>query len=98
MRFGNLVIYMDNVKRLSRMITGYENPDRDTDMPEKKIEGDINIGSDLSASTRVGNIRDNQEDAVLIMKHKDNQKYKMMVVADGLGRIRSWRKSKSYYS
>ncbi|MBR2705165.1 MAG: serine/threonine-protein phosphatase [Clostridia bacterium] len=85
MRFGNLVIYRDNVKRLCGMITGYTSPDRDPELPPKKVEGDISIGSDLSASTRIGKKRENQEDAVLIMKHKDNRNYKMMVVADGLG-------------
>ena len=85
MRFGNLVIYRDNVRRLCGMITGYTSPDRDPELPPKKTEGDINIGTDLSASTRIGKIRNNQEDAVLIMKHKTNRKYKMMVVADGVG-------------
>ena len=85
MRIGNLVIYRDNVKRLCSMITGYTSPDRDPDLPPKKVEGDISVDSDLGASTSIGKYRDNQEDAVLIMKHKANQKYKMMVVADGVG-------------
>lgn len=85
MRFGNLVIYKDNVRRLCGMITGYISPDRDPELPPKKVEGDINIGTDLLASTRIGNKRKNQEDAVLIMRHKSNPKYKMIVVADGVG-------------
>lgn len=85
MRFGNLVIYRDNVRKLCGMITGYTSPYRNPELPPKKVEGDISVGTDLSASTRIGNERDNQEDAVLIMKHKKNKKYKMMVVADGVG-------------
>lgn len=85
MRFGNLVIYRNNVKRLYRMVTGYTSPDRNPSFPPERVESDINMGTDLSASTRIGNERKNQEDAVLIMKHESNQKYKMMVVADGVG-------------
>ena len=93
MRFGNLVIYRDNVRRLCGMITGYTSPDRDPELPPKKVEGDISIGTDLSASTRIGNVRENQEDAVLIMKYKENRKYKMMVVADGVGGSESGEKA-----
>lgn len=93
MKIGNLVIYRDNVRRLCGMITGYTSPDRDPELPPKKVEGDINLGADLSASTRIGNIRENQEDAVLIMKHKKNSKYKMMVIADGVGGNESGEKA-----
>lgn len=85
MRFGNLVFFRNNLKRLSGMITGYVSPYRDPKLPPKRVEGDISLGDDLFASTRIGNKRTNQEDAVLIMRNGDDPKYKMMVVADGVG-------------
>jgi len=85
MRIGNFVLFNENVKRLSRMITGYQVKRNDADAPKKRVEGDISVGRDMNASTRIGTHRDNQEDAVLIMKYKENTKYKMMVVADGVG-------------
>ena len=85
MRFGNLVLFKHNLKRLSGMITGYVSPHRNPNLPPKRVEGDISVGEDLFASTRIGNRRKNQEDAVLIMRNSDNPKYKMMVVADGVG-------------
>ena len=84
MILGNFVIYRENIRKLYDMITGYGSQGRDTCI-QKKVEGDIKIDSDLSASTRIGKVKKNQEDAVLIMKHKSNQNYKMMVIADGVG-------------
>ena len=48
-------------------------------------EGDIELDDELSASTDIGKVRDNQEDAVLLIRDKDNPDLKMMVVADGIG-------------
>ena len=39
----------------------------------------------MQATTNIGKIRENQEDAILLIKDKKNPKFKMMVVADGLG-------------
>ena len=52
----------------------------------QEIEGDAHVGN-MHASTRIGNVRENQEDAVLIMQHPDPviDDFKMMVVADGMG-------------
>lgn len=93
MRYGNFKIFKPNLKKLSGMITGYVSPNRSPDLPQKKVEGDINLGDNMVASTRIGNCRKNQEDAVLIMKHRGNEKYKMMVVADGVGGKESGEKA-----
>ena len=50
-----------------------------------EVEGDINIGNDLYATTNIGKMRKNQEDAVLLIKDKENPDFKMLVVADGMG-------------
>lgn len=79
MNFGNIEICDENIRALSKEITG---------MGEKyhmDVEGNISIGDDMQASTQIGVMRHNQEDAVLLMKREDNEKYKMMVVADGMG-------------
>lgn len=83
MRIGNFVIFEKNIKKLSALISGYRSTEDEKN--SKSIEGDINIGTDLYASTRIGKERDNQEDAVAIMKFPTNEKYKMLVVADGVG-------------
>lgn len=51
----------------------------------KKIEGEIELGDDMFAATNIGKVRDNQEDAILLIKHKYNPKFKMIVLADGIG-------------
>ena len=51
----------------------------------KKVEGEIELGDNMFAATNIGKVRDNQEDAILLIKHKDNPKFKMMVLADGMG-------------
>ena len=48
-------------------------------------EGDIELGDELNASTDIGKVRNNQEDAVLLIRDKNNPDFKMMVVADGMG-------------
>ena len=82
LKIGNLIIYKENVERLSGMITGYNEQESGV---KKQTEGDINIGKEMSASTRIGPNRDNQEDAVLIMRRSENPKYKLLCVADGVG-------------
>lgn len=51
----------------------------------KKVEGNIELDEDLCAATDIGKRRENQEDAVLLIKDKDNPKFKMIAVADGVG-------------
>lgn len=46
---------------------------------------DYTIDDELFAVTDIGNARQNQEDSVLILTHPSNPKYKMLVVADGMG-------------
>lgn len=46
---------------------------------------DYKVGKDLYASTDIGNVRQNQEDSVIILQHPKNPDFKMLVVADGAG-------------
>lgn len=48
-------------------------------------EGEIALDKNFAASTDIGKRRKNQEDAVLLIKDKQNPNFKMMVVADGMG-------------
>lgn len=50
-----------------------------------EVEGEINLDGNLYASTDIGKIRKNQEDAVLLIRDKENSKFKMIAVADGMG-------------
>ena len=50
----------------------------------KKTEGSIELDN-MYATADIGKVRSNQEDAVLLIKDKDNPKHKMMCVADGMG-------------
>ena len=59
----------------SKMITGLT----------KKVEGNIQLDDELYASTDIGKARENQEDAVLLIKDEDISEFKMMAVADGMG-------------
>lgn len=47
-------------------------------------EGSLAIGN-MFANTSIGRKRKNQEDAVLIKEHPQNSKFKILVVADGMG-------------
>jgi protein phosphatase len=49
-----------------------------------ECEGEGRV-ENMFCCTKIGNIRDNQEDAVLIMQHPIIDDFKMMVVADGMG-------------
>ena len=67
--------YTENIDKLQKaMITGLTH----------KVEGDLSIGEDLYASTRIGR-RGSQEDAVMLIKDNEIPDFKMMVVADGMG-------------
>jgi len=55
-----------------------------TGLTEEK-EGDISLGDSMQASTRIGKMRANQEDGVLLIVHPENREFKMLVVADGMG-------------
>ena len=48
-------------------------------------QGDMEIGGELSASTSIGKVEENQEDAVLLIEDDIIPGFKMMVVADGMG-------------
>lgn len=52
--------------------------------------------SKMAATTGIGMIRGNQEDAVLLIEHPDNPDYKMMVVADGMGGVDNGEYASNY--
>ena len=52
----------------------------------KEVEGNIEL-DEMQASTDIGKIRENQEDAILLIKDSKNPKFKMMAVADGVGGV-----------
>lgn len=69
-------LYIDNINQtFSRMITGLT----------PIVEGDIELDGECYATTRIGKVRENQEDAVLLVKDKVTPDFRMMVVADGMG-------------
>lgn len=43
------------------------------------------LNDELMATTDMGNIRNTQQDSVLMLYHPKNPKYKLLVVADGMG-------------
>ncbi len=51
----------------------------------KRTEGEAELDEGMYAATDIGKVRENQEDAVLLIRDKDNSKFKMAVVADGMG-------------
>lgn len=53
--------------------------------PSRRPRRVYNLNDELMAVTDMGNKRKNQEDSVLILYHPQNPKYKMLVVADGMG-------------
>lgn len=59
----------------TRMITGLT----------PQVEGDIELDDTCYATTAIGKRRENQEDAVILLKDIENPNFKMMVVADGMG-------------
>ena len=65
----------ENESENSRMITGLT----------KNVEGNIELDEEMQATTDIGKVRENQEDAILLIKDKKIPNFKMMVVADGVG-------------
>lgn len=75
MTLQNVEVYSENIKELqASMISGLTHDK----------EGSIQIAN-MQAATKIGNVRANQEDAVLLMTHPENPDFKMMVVSDGMG-------------
>lgn len=73
---GNVELYEENLRKLqSKMITGLT----------LSKEGNIEIDGEMYATTDIGKVRENQEDAVLLLKDGDVPGLKMMIVADGMG-------------
>ena len=69
-------LYIENIKELSsQMITGLT----------PKVEGDIELDGECYATTTIGKVRENQEDAVLLIKDNQIPQFKMIAVADGMG-------------
>ena len=67
---------IENLEELkSKMITGLT----------PAVEGDIELDEICFATTAIGKRRENQEDAVLLIKDEQNPNFKMIVVADGMG-------------
>ncbi len=54
-----------------------------------------NLNDEMFATTDIGEKRKNQEDSVLIMYHPKNPKYKMLLVADGMGGHQDGEKASS---
>ncbi len=52
-----------------------------------EVEGTRAIGEDLQATTSIGNTRENQEDAFLLMEHPVIPGFKIMAVSDGMGGV-----------
>ena len=73
---SNINIYPNNVEQCrTAIMSGCE----------FKQEGTLEIGRGLYAASSIGNIRKNQEDAVLLITPPVIPDFKMMVVADGMG-------------
>lgn len=65
----------EDEKNNYRMITGLTS----------EVEGDIQLDDELYGATSIGKTRENQEDAILLIKNSQNPSFKMMVLADGIG-------------
>lgn len=82
--FENKAQFKDRIIENKDEIKNQSNFKIITGLTEKK-EGEISLENSLFASTDIGKKRENQEDAVLLIKDKKNPNFKMMVVADGMG-------------
>lgn len=72
---NNVSIYKQNLKEIKeKMISGLTHDK----------EGSIALAN-MQATTNIGKVRTNQEDAVLLKIHPQNSNFKIMVVADGMG-------------
>ena len=88
-----------NVKKTKKIIRNYKKNSNSSNYImisglTEKTEGNINLGDNLYATTDIGKRRENQEDAILLIKDKENPKFKMIAVADGMGGIVNRRNSK----
>lgn len=80
MQVSNQRFHAGNMEKISKeMISGLTH----------YKEGSLSIGN-MSASTSIGKKRKNQEDALLLKQHPQNPNFKILVVADGMGRWRFW--------
>lgn len=57
---------------------------------------DVSLGKGLYAASDIGNVRENQEDSVLIMYHPQNPAFKMLVVSDGMGGLANGEMASSF--
>lgn len=69
---------------LSKLITG-----------DSRQEVSIKLGNDLYATANRGT-RKEQQDAVLLIKDTENENFKMMVVADGVGGVDNGKEASNY--
>lgn len=60
-----------------------------------KEQVEYNIGKTMSAASNVGR-RENQEDSVLILEHKENKNIKLLAVADGVGGVENSEQASQY--
>ena len=86
----NLQRYVTSQSKYKRTILGYKENSTNENYKiisglTKKVEGCIELDEDLYAATDIGKRRETQEDAVLIIKDKENPKFKMIAVVDGVG-------------
>jgi len=51
----------------------------------KKDATNYSLGTDMFASSSIGNFKNTQEDSVLLLRHPKNPNFKLLVVADGVG-------------
>jgi len=83
---SNIEIYGQNIEKLQSMkISGLTH---DT-------EGSIAL-SNMQATISIGKVRENQEDAVLLKTHPENQEFKILLVSDGMGGYACGEKASHY--
>ena len=75
-KMKNLQIYPDTIEKCKMLAIGGHG--------FANVEGNIQLDN-MYASTSIGKIRQNQEDAVALIKHPNIDDFKMMIVADGMG-------------
>ena len=51
----------------------------------EKVEGEANLGEEMYGATDIGKRKETQEDAILLIKDKENPKFRMLAIADGVG-------------
>lgn len=74
-KISNVELHASNMQYLrDNMITGLT----------FRKEGELHLGN-MHACTSIGKKRKNQQDAVLIKRHPENEDFKFLVVSDGMG-------------